>query len=83
LDLGSGDGKIVLIASLFTKSAAGIEFDEELVKKGIEIRDKLGLKCDLICADYMEHDFSQYDILFINPDKSFHHGLEEKLLREM
>ena len=37
LDLGCGDGRIVLLASLFTK-ATGIEFDKGLVEKGLKIK---------------------------------------------
>lgn len=82
LDLGSGDGKVVLIASLFTK-ATGIEFDKELYEKSIEIRDKLGLKADFIKGNFLDYDWNKYDIIFINPDKGFHKGTEEKLLREL
>jgi len=85
LDLGSGDGKIVLIASLFT-NATGIEFDKELHEKAVEIRKKLNInpkKAELIQGDFLKHDFSKYDIIFINPDKGFHKGTEDKLLKEM
>jgi hypothetical protein len=82
LDLGSGDGKVVLIASLFT-NAAGIEYDKELAEKSTEIRDKLKLKCELIQGDFLKYDWSKYDIIFINPDKGFHKGTEDKLLKEL
>ncbi len=82
LDLGSGDGKVVLIASLFTK-ATGIEYDKELVKESISIRDNLKLKCNLIQDDFYKHDWSKYDIIFINPDQGFHKGVEDKLLKEL
>ena len=82
LDLGSGDGKVVLIASLFTK-ATGIEFDKKFNDAGIKIRDDLKLKAELIQGDFFKHDISKYDIIFINPDQGFHKGLEEKLLKEM
>jgi len=82
IDLGSGDGRVALIASLFT-NASGIEFDRDLHRKAVEIRDKLGMKAELIQGDFMHHGLSGYDIIFINPDKSFHKGLEEKLKREM
>jgi hypothetical protein len=82
IDLGSGDGKVVLIASLFTKSA-GIEFDEELHAKAVEIKEKLGLNAELMNGDFMEHDLSGYDVIFINPDKPFNKGLERKLRKEM
>lgn len=82
IDLGSGDGRIVLVASLFTK-AAGIEIDEDLIKVGLRTRDKLGSKADLVKGDFFKVDLSQYDVLFINPDTGFYNGLEDKLLKEM
>lgn len=83
IDLGSGDGKVVLIASLFGVEAVGIEFDKELVEIGIKIRDELGLKAGFIQGDFLKHDLSRYDFIFINPDKGFEYGLEDKLLKEM
>ncbi len=85
LDLGSGDGKVTIIASLFTK-ASGIEFDKELYKKSIEIKKKLNIdssKCNFINGDFLNADISNFDIIFINPDKGFHEKIEEKLLKEM
>jgi precorrin-6B methylase 2 len=82
IDLGSGDGKVALIASLFTNSA-GIEFDEDLFKSSVKIRDKLGLDASIVKGDFLKHDLSQYDIIFINPDKQFSEGAEAKLLKEM
>jgi hypothetical protein len=81
VDLGSGDGKVVMIASLFTK-ASGIEFDDDLVKKSIGIRDRLGLKAEIIKGDFLKQDLSKYDVIFINPDKQMRE-LEDKLLKEM
>ena len=101
LDLGSGDGSIVLIASLFGIEAVGIEDDDELYRIGNDIIDesyelyeirndikelpnlKTKPECKFIKGDYMEHDFKGYDLIFINPDKEFHLGLEEKLQKEM
>lgn len=82
VDLGSGDGRIVLVASLFG-SATGIEFSSGLVKVGEEIRDKLKLKADFITGDFLKCDLSKYDVIFINPDTGFDKGLEDKLLKEM
>jgi len=82
IDLGSGDGKVVLIASLFT-DATGVEFDKELHEKAVEIRDKLDVKAELICSDFLPMDISKYDIVFVNPDRSFHKGVEEKLVNEL
>ncbi len=83
IDLGSGDGKVVLIASLFGVNAAGIEIDKELVEIGVKIRDELGLKAEFIEGDFLKKDLSKYEIIFINPDKGFGYGAEDKLLREM
>jgi len=83
LDIGCGDGRVVLAASLFIK-ATGIEIDRELISKGNELREKLGITtAALLCGDFFAHDFSAYDILFINPDTGFYNGLEDKLLKEM
>lgn len=83
IDLGSGDGKVVLIASLFGVKAAGIEFDKDLIEISIKIRDELGLSGDFIQGDFLKQDLSKYDIIFINPDKGFAYKLENKLLKEM
>lgn len=84
IDLGSGDGKIVLIASLFTK-AEGIEADSDLIKTGNRIRDRLKIskeKAGFIEGDYLDIDLSGYDIIFVNPDSPMYE-LEKKLRREM
>jgi len=78
LDLGSGDGIVVAIASLFT-SAAGIEIDAKLHKEALGIKKQLGLDYSLKCADYLEEDLSLYDFIFINPDNYFY-KLEKKLV---
>ena len=83
IDLGSGDGKVVLIASLFGVNAVGIEFDRDLLKSSIKIKNSLDLKAKFIQGDFLQHDLSKYDFIFINPDKGFEKGLEDKLLKEM
>ena len=83
IDLGSGDGKVVLTASLFGVKATGIEFDRDLIKTSIRIRDELGLKAEFLQEDFLKQDLSGYDIIFINPDKGFEYKLENKLLKEM
>ncbi|MFH1053715.1 MAG: hypothetical protein V1740_04860 [Candidatus Woesearchaeota archaeon] len=82
LDLGSGDGKVVNIASLFTNSV-GVEVDEELVGISNEIRESLGLKkASFLNEDFMNLDISKYEILYLYPDKRINE-IESKLLREM
>ncbi|MBI2136670.1 hypothetical protein HYU06_06380 [Candidatus Woesearchaeota archaeon] len=91
IDLGSGDGKVVAIASLFTNSV-GIEADKELFEDSIKIKDKLvknnvieQKRCKLINDDFMkqEYDLSEYDLIFINPDKLFTLEFEQKLIKEL
>ncbi|MDP6648397.1 MAG: class I SAM-dependent methyltransferase [Candidatus Woesearchaeota archaeon] len=84
LDIGSGDGKVVLIASLFCKNAEGIEIDDFLHHKAVHMQQKLGLKnITLHNKDFFDHDFSKYDVLFLSPDVSLERGLENKLHNEM
>ncbi|MEK6892421.1 MAG: class I SAM-dependent methyltransferase [Nanoarchaeota archaeon] len=84
LDIGSGDGKVVLIASLFCKNAEGIEIDDILHHKALEIQSKLKINnAAFHNKDFFEHDFSKYDVLFSAPDAPFERGLENKLLKEM
>jgi len=82
IDLGSGDGKVVNIAALFT-NATGIEPDRELIDKSLQVKHKFGLdKARFLQGNFMSHDLSQYDLLYIYPDKRMHE-LEDKLLKEM
>jgi len=82
IDLGAGDGRVVFLASLFTK-ASGIEKDEDLYTESKESKILLNAACELINEDYLNVDLTSYDIIFIAPDSHFYHGLEEKLQREL
>ena len=80
-DLGSGDGRVAAIASLFT-NATGIEWDDELVQRSIDIKEKLDLKnLKLEKGDFHQKELGVYDILFINPDNPLDR-LEEKIMKE-
>ncbi len=81
IDLGSGDGKVAMIASLFTK-ASGIECDKELVDHSKRIKKKLKLSAEIIHGDFLQHDLTSYDLIFINPDQHMT-KLEPKLHREL
>lgn len=84
LDLGSGDGVAVMIASLFFKQAHGIEMNREFYNISKEMRTKLGIKnVTLVHDDFFNLNFSKHDILFIAPDKEFTLKLENKLAREL
>ncbi len=84
LDIGSGDGKVVLIASLFCRNAEGVEIDSFLHNKAVEMQSRFGLNnIKFHNKDFLMHDFSEYDVLFLSPDAPLERGLEDKLLREM
>jgi hypothetical protein len=69
IDLGSGDGRVVSVAQIFTK-ASGIEYDKELYNDSLDIIKKNNLKSTIYNEDYMNHSLKNYDIIFINPDKN-------------
>lgn len=82
LDLGSGDGKVVLIAALFVKNSYGIEFDKQLYNKSIEIKEKTGIQnANFFLADFFDFSFSNYDVIFCNPDSHLD-KIEKKMIRE-
>lgn len=89
IDLGSGDGRVVLLASLFTKKAHGIEYDDWLVSVSKHMKKMLSPKiphvnkAEFFKKDYMDHDVSDYDVVFMNPDKPFHRGLDRKMVSEL
>jgi len=84
IDLGSGDGKVVLLAALFCKRAIGIEIDNELFKKSLEMQKRLNIPNAIFYnSDFFDHSISEFDIVFVYPDKPMHRGLEKKLLNEL
>ncbi len=87
VDIGSGDGRVVMIASLFT-NATGIEFDPWLVNCSKVIKSKLNhvphiANTTFIQKDFMKHDLGEFDAIYWNPDKPMSTGIERKLIREM
>jgi len=84
IDLGSGDGKITLIASLFCKEAHGVEIDEELHNKAEETKNVLNIKNAVFHNnDFFDHSIKDHDIVFISPDKPMERGMEKKLAKEL
>lgn len=82
MDLGSGDGRIVLLASLFFKKAIGVEFDSELIAESMQAAKELELNVEFLQEDYLEVDFSQADVLFLYMDNEFSTALITKLKKE-
>lgn len=69
VDLGSGDGRVVCLASFFTR-AHGIEADPGLVASSRRLAGKMALP-DVAFqeADLRSADLTDYDLLYIFPDK--------------
>ncbi len=81
VDLGSGDGRVVCVASLFC-DAIGIEFDETLVTLSKEQAKKLESKATFLQQDYETYAFSKATILFCYADHFFNKEFIEKLKKE-
>ena len=65
-DLGSGDGRVLIVAaSRFGAKAVGVEISERLVKASIENLKRAGLEqmARVIHADLMETDLSPADVV--------------------
>ena len=84
IDLGSGDGKAVLTAALFCERAVGIEMDDNLFRKSLEMQRKLSIPNALFYNnDFYSHSISGFDVVFVYPDEPMHRGMEKKLLNEL
>ncbi len=67
-DLGSGDGRVVIMAARkFHADAAGIEFDADLWKQSTERIRSLGLQksARIIHGDIMKQDVSSADLITV------------------
>ena len=66
-DLGSGDGRIVIMAAQkFQADAYGVEFDADLVYQSNEKIKKLGLKnAHIIHGDILKQDFSPAAVITV------------------
>ncbi|MBY0507121.1 MAG: class I SAM-dependent methyltransferase [Bryobacteraceae bacterium] len=67
-DLGSGDGRIVIMAAKkFQADATGVEFDADLYRQSSERIKALGLekKARIIHGDIMVQDYSKADVITV------------------
>ncbi|MGQ9918099.1 MAG: SAM-dependent methyltransferase [Bryobacteraceae bacterium] len=67
-DLGSGDGRIVIMAAdRFKANAVGVEFDADLVKQSTDRIRALGLgkRARIIEGDLLQQDYSDADVITI------------------
>ena len=67
-DLGSGDGRIVIMAARkYHADATGVEFDDDLWKQSMDKIRSLGLQktARIIHGDLMKQDYSSADLLTV------------------
>jgi protein-L-isoaspartate O-methyltransferase len=67
-DLGSGDGRIVIMAARqYKANAYGVELDESLYKQSVERIRTLGLGANahIVLGDLLKQDYSSADLLTI------------------
>src|SRR3982751_1246647 len=72
-DLGSGDGRIVIVAAQkFHAEAVGIELDKDLAKQSTARILKLGLdkNCQIVNGDLLQQNYSSADLVtvYLLPD---------------
>lgn len=84
VDLGSGDGRITMLASLFT-NAHGIEGDKTMHKLGETAHKTLKKqipalnRCTLVHGNYEEHDMGKFDIFYTYNDHHWSEKFEQQL----
>jgi dienelactone hydrolase len=86
VDLGSGDGRIVIAAAKrFGIQATGVEIDPDLVRQSETLAMQEGLegKAQFVRADLFEYDLSKASVvtMFLTPGVNLR--LRSKLLREL
>ena len=74
-DLGSGDGRIVIMAAQkYRADATGVELDQDLVLQSIEKIRQLGLQttAHIIYGDILKQDYSSADLItdYLLPDSN-------------
>lgn len=85
IDIGSGDGRIVFWAAKRGFFAEGIEFNPFLVlySRLVLFLRGAGKKTKIHRKNFMDHDFSDYDVAYLYIFPEFMDQLQSKLFREM
>ena len=86
VDLGSGDGRIVIAAAKrFGIQATGVEIDPELVRQSETLARQEGLegKARFVRADLFEYDLHQASVVMMYLTPGVNLRLRSKLLREL
>lgn len=85
VDLGSGDGRIVIAAAQRGAFGRGLEIDESLVKLSKEKAKALGLerRAEFVNQDIFEANYSEYSVITMYLLPEFNEKLRPKLLKEL
>lgn len=90
LDLGSGDGRIVLLAAQYAHSATGIEYDRtlcEISNKALGILDVQKVidskSVTFLQGDFFDHSISDYDVIYLSFGSVDNTKVYEKVVEEM
>ncbi|MDR2910662.1 MAG: class I SAM-dependent methyltransferase [Bacteroidales bacterium] len=82
IDLGSGDGRIVIAAAKKGINATGVEFNQDMVEYSKKYAEREGVadKTDFVKADFFEYDMSKATVItmFLLPE--INRQLKPKLL---
>jgi hypothetical protein len=85
LDLGSGRGLPVLVASsLGFPNPTGLEYVPRHVAGSVAVATKLGLDCTFVCGDFEQLDWPEADLILISSSafsRNLRNRLEQRLLR--
>lgn len=81
IDLGSGDGRVVMEAARRGVRAIGIEDNYELVKLSRQLISEAGLggACEIRCQNFLEDDLSEATVITMFLDRAPHVKLLKKL----
>ncbi|HET9850339.1 MAG TPA: class I SAM-dependent methyltransferase [Candidatus Saccharimonadales bacterium] len=84
LDLGAGDGRVVIAMAKAGARALGLEIDSERAKLAQDRLKKAGLarQAKIEQANFWDHNLGPYDIITVFGIRSIMPALEKKILAE-
>jgi len=86
IDIGSGDGRIVLwAAKKGAQRAHGIEFNPflSLTSKGLLLVNGVRGKTEIFNKNFFNHDYSKYDVVYMYIFPEHMEKLQDKLFKEL
>lgn len=85
IDIGSGDGRIVIKASKYSKDVTGIDYNpflNQIAKLRLRLTKKKG-KVRIIFGNLYNHNLSNYDVIFCYLLPGTMQKLKEKFKKEL